>query len=84
MDKMHIAVFVGMALETDGQVSTGVVQKFIKNHPSSGSVVSPDDIKETLDLLVTAGFLELDKDEEFQSIYKRYIPIHYEQSKIIQ
>lgn len=81
---MHIAVFVGMALEIEGQVTTGVVQRYIKDHPSSGSIVAAEDVKDTLDLLVMAGFLETECDKEYQSVYKRYVPIRYKYEKLVQ
>jgi hypothetical protein len=82
MDKMHIAVFAGLALETFSEITIGKVQKYILEHPSSGSLVSPEEVKDTLDLLVTAGFLAVEQGDKFQSAYKRYIPV-FGKTKII-
>lgn len=74
MDKFNICGFAGLALEKYGYLTVEKLQKFIKNDPCSGVIISPDAISEVLDQLTLFGFLELiDGGLDRQCIYRRYI-----------
>lgn len=83
MDKINIGIYIGSVLEKFGYVTPVYVQQKILNDPSSGTVVPLEQIDETLDILVTAGFLELhDGGVDRPGIYKRFVPPNHYKIKI--
>jgi hypothetical protein len=71
MDKANIMIFAGLYLQKNSMIAAQPLQKFIKNHPSSGSNVAIEDIIESLGLLYFAGFLNLynGAGSKLESIY---------------
>jgi hypothetical protein len=74
MDKFNIALFAGINLLSSEEITVSSVQKTIKEHPSSESIVSAEDIKDTLFLLERVGLIYSESNMEFQTVYKRYVP----------
>lgn len=59
MLRENIMLFAGMALKNERKISPASLQRFIFRREEVGKALPIEDIKSSLDLLVTAGFLEV-------------------------
>ena len=71
MQMSNIMVFTGLAVEKFKIVDEIAVQRYILQHEDSRSVVSIEDIRESLNLLEYAGFLIQMNSKEDDQIYWR-------------
>jgi len=67
----NIMVFTGLAVEKFKIVDEIAIQRYILQHEDSRSVVSIEDIRESLNLLEYAGFLIQMNSKEDDQIYWR-------------
>ena len=71
MQMSNIMVFTGLAVEKFKIVDEIAIQRYILQHEDSRSVVSIEDIRESLNLLEYAGFLIQMNSKEDDQIYWR-------------
>jgi hypothetical protein len=74
MNRAYLLRFARQCLSKYGTVTPSLLQDFIHNHPSSGSIIDPEELGEMLDFLVSTGYLELiDGSIDRECVYQRFI-----------
>jgi hypothetical protein len=81
MDKFHIAMYAGKYLEHNFTISPTSLNHFIAKQEEVGKLIDDKDVRETLEDMVTAGWVEIEKSDKINPIYVRYVT-EYEKKKI--
>lgn len=78
MEKLNIGLYAIQALEKYQYLSTEIVQKYIRDDPSSGVIVSAEEIEDVLNMLVQDKWLDyISGCGNGISFYERYDPKKY-------
>lgn len=73
MDKYFVSLFAGRYLEKHETITPTDLNLYIAGDEAVGKTIDDKVIKEVLEDLVTAGWLEIYQSDEINPVYNRYV-----------
>ena len=73
MEKFAIMCFAGKYLEKNFTISPTALNHFIQKDETIGKTINDKEIADTLELMVECGWLEVERSDKINPIYRRYV-----------